>query len=184
MVSSLCRQDMAGGRILKYRPMMPGEEDDVCRLVNRVFQTFVAPQYSQEGVAQFLGYSQPEAMAARTRANHFVLVAQTDGTLVGAIEIRHCSHISLLFVDGRFQKQGIARELIRRALELCTGDLADPNTMTVNSSPNAVSAYQRLGFQLSGPEQTVNGIRFVPMALSIPAGDSQRNRRPLDASAN
>ncbi len=169
---------------MKCRPMVPGEAGDVCCLVNRVFQTFVAPQYSQEGVDEFLRYAQGEAMAARARANHFVLVAELDGSLVGAIEVRHYSHISLLFVEETFQRRGTARELVRRALEVCTGSLVDLKTVTVNSSPNAVPAYQRLGFQLLGPEQTVNGIRFVPMALSIPAGDSQMNRCPLNGSTN
>jgi hypothetical protein len=34
---------------------------------------------------------------------------------------------------------------------------------TVSSSPNAVSAYERLGFRITGSEQCVHGIRFVPM---------------------
>ncbi|RYD87086.1 MAG: GNAT family N-acetyltransferase [Sphingobacteriales bacterium] len=40
-----------------------------------------------------------------------------------------------------------------------------PSEFTVSSSPNAVSAYQRLGFRVAGSEQCIHGIRFVPMTL-------------------
>ena len=40
----------------------------------------------------------------------------------------------------------------------------DPDCeFTVSSSPNAVSAYERLGFRITSSEQCVHGIRFVPM---------------------
>lgn len=38
-----------------------------------------------------------------------------------------------------------------------------PKRLTVNSSPYAVPAYEKLGFQLNGEEETVSGIRFQPM---------------------
>ena len=34
---------------------------------------------------------------------------------------------------------------------------------TVHSSPYAVEVYRHLGFAATGPEQTVNGLRFTPM---------------------
>jgi len=147
--------------------MRPGEEDEVCGLVGRVFKAFVAPHFSQEGVDEFLRYVEPTAMTARAGANHFVLVAELTGKIVGAIEVRNWQHISLLFVDGPLQRQGVARELFCRALETCMGHTQGLRQITVNSSPNAVGAYERLGFQSLGPEQTVNGIRFVPMSIAI-----------------
>jgi len=152
---------------VEYRFMKPGEENDAGALVRGVFRTFVAPQYSREGVDEFLRYVEPEAMATRAEANHFVLVAEVDGKIMGAIEVRNCSHISLLFVEGQFQRQGVARELLRRALEICADNQPEVREFTVNSSPNAIGAYERLGFQSLGPEQTVNGIRFVPMSLEV-----------------
>ena len=152
---------------LIYRAMKPGEENEVCSLVTRVFKSFVAPQYSQEGIDEFLRYAAaPKAMVTRIQANHFVLVAELNGSIVGMIEVRDSNHISLFFVEGRLQQQGIAKELLRRALEICTRNQAGMAKLTVNSSPNAVGAYQTMGFRFEGPEQTKNGIRFVPMALS------------------
>lgn len=148
---------------IAYRNMKPGEEDDVCSLVTRVFNSFVASQYAKEGVEEFLKFVKPDAMAARTKASDFVLVAETNDEIAGMVEMRDGEHICLLFVDERFQRQGIAAELLRRALEICVGKTA----ITVHSSPNAVEAYRHLGFQATGPEETKNGIRFVPMALNI-----------------
>jgi predicted GNAT family N-acyltransferase len=150
-----------------YRTMQPGEEKTACSLVSRVFNSFVAPQYSQEGVDEFLKFADPDAMAARTQANHLVIVAETNSDIVGMIEMRDGEHICLLFVDEAFQRRGIARELLRKALETCARNQPCQAAITVNSSPNAVEAYQRLGFQMTGTEQLKSGIRFVPMTLNI-----------------
>ena len=39
----------------------------------------------------------------------------------------------------------------------------DKQEFTVNSSPYAVEVYRHLGFEEMDQEQTVNGIRFIPM---------------------
>ena len=41
------------------------------------------------------------------------------------------------------------------------------SAVDVHSSPNAVDAYERLGFKAVGPEKLVNGIYFIPMRISI-----------------
>ena len=66
----------------------------------------------------------------------------------------------MLFVQSSRQRGGIGRGLLAAAGALA-GE-ADCE-FTVSSSPNAVSAYERLGFRITGLEQCVHGIRFVPM---------------------
>ena len=73
----------------------------------------------------------------------------------------------LLFVDSDFHRRGISRELLRRALDICCENRPDLSEVSVNSSPFAIPVYQKLGFQITGPEQTVNGIRFQPMVLNV-----------------
>jgi GNAT superfamily N-acetyltransferase len=151
-----------------YRAMKAGEEQQVCDLVVRVFTEFVAPLYSPEGVHEFLTYAaDPDQLRDRLLANHFVLVAETQGRIVGAIEVRSSDHVSLFFIDGESQRKGVGRQLWRRALDTCLASRPEVAKITVHSSPNAVGAYRRLGFQPEGPEQTVNDIRFVPMALTV-----------------
>ena len=155
-----------------YRAMNAGEEQQVCDVVVRVFHEFVAPLYSAAGVQEFLTYgADPDQLRGRLLSNHSVLVAEIQGRIVGVIEVRDSDHISLFFTDGEAQRKGIGRELWRRALDACVSSQPDVARITVNSSPNAVEAYQKLGFQVEGAEQTVNGIRFVPMAFAVQRSD-------------
>ena len=150
------------------RAMKAGEEQQVCDLVVRVFSDFVAPLYSPEGIQEFLTYAaDPNQLRDRLLANRFVLVVELEGRITGAIEMRNCDHISLFFVDSQLQRKGIGRELWHRALDTCLTNQPALSKITVHSSPNAVDAYQKLGFQAEGSEQTINGIRFVPMAFRV-----------------
>ncbi len=153
--------------VIRYRPMRPGEEAEVCRLVAEVFMEFVGRGYPPEGVREFLRYAEPSALRNRSFSNHFTLVATRHGTIVGMIEIRGCSHVCLFFVRNELQGKGIGRGLFERSLEICRNNKPESETIDVNSSPNAVGIYERLGFRAAGPEKTVNGITFVPMVLRL-----------------
>lgn len=150
-----------------YRRMQAGEETIVCAMIERCFQTFVAPGYAPEGVQEFLAYASPEPMAERVRGGSFVLVAESGGVVAGMIEMRDHDHVSLLFVDAAFMRRGISRELLRRALDICRAARPDLQVVTVNSSPYAVPVYERLGFYVLSPEQETNGIGYTPMALPL-----------------
>ncbi|NTU75530.1 MAG: GNAT family N-acetyltransferase, partial [Anaerolineaceae bacterium] len=56
-----------------YRLMIPGEEEKVSKLVRRVFMKFISPEYSAEGVDEYLRYISPEALAQRSKTGHFVI---------------------------------------------------------------------------------------------------------------
>ena len=155
---------------LFYRPLKPDEAADLAAFVLKVFTEFVAPQYASEGVAEFKKFIAPDFMAERLAAGNVVWMAVSGSKTAGVIEMRENRHIALLFVDASNQRQGIARELIRRAVAVCRERAPDLHTITVNASPNAVAAYRQLGFQPAGEEQTVNGIRFIPMARILDGG--------------
>lgn len=151
----------------EYRLMKRGEENEVCDLVLRVFDEFVAPQFSQEGRQEFRSYDDPHLLLLRSRWNHFVLLAVSQKEIAGMIEMRDDGHITLFFVDKRFQGSGVGGELLRRALAICRRRNPEITTVTVNSSPNAVGIYDRLGFRRAGPKLDENKIRFVPMVLDL-----------------
>ena len=152
---------------MKYRLMKPGEESEVFNLVFRTFTEFIAPHYSRAGILEFLKYIRPASLLERLQKEHFVLLAIAQRKIIGIIEVRGNSHISLLFVDKQFQKRGIARELLRRTLRICMKEKPDLSKITVNASPNSVKIYKHLGFRQEGPEQIRQGIRFTPMALKL-----------------
>ena len=164
--------------LLEYRPMKRGEEAEVSDLVLRVFDEFVAPQFSQEGLQEFRNYADPHLFLLRSRWNHFVLLADTQKEIAGMIEMRCDGHVALFFVDRRFQERGVGGELLRRALEICRRKNPEVSKVTVNSSPNAVVAYERLGFCRAGPERTEDQVRFVPMVLDLL--DTNLSRPPAE----
>jgi ribosomal protein S18 acetylase RimI-like enzyme len=147
--------------------MQAGEEQEVCALVIRVFNEFVAHQYSDNGIQEFLKYVEPHCLSERSQEDDFVVLAISHGKVVGMIELVKNSHISLFYTERNHQRIGIGRELLRKALEFCISDEPTLTRITVNSSPNAVNIYEKLGFYVMKPEQVKNGIRFVPMRLKI-----------------
>ena len=152
---------------MEFRPMRPGEEAKVCDLVLRVFDEFVAPQFSDEGRREFRSYADPHLFLLRSRWNHSVLLALDDDAIVGMIEARDDGHVTLFFVEGEHQGKGIGGELLRRALSICARRNRCLSKITVNSSPNAVGIYERLGFRRAGPERDGDAIRSVPMVLDL-----------------
>ena len=148
---------------VSYRKIKKGDEFKIFNLIESVFNQFVAPEYSQEGIDEFMKYIQPDALLERLTTNHFGIVALVDSQIIGSIMIRDFNHIALLFVDSLHQQKGVGKELFERALQVCAEHKSKPFSITVNSSPNSVDAYRHLGFEPTKPEQCVNGIRFVPM---------------------
>jgi GNAT superfamily N-acetyltransferase len=164
---------MPPGRIA-YRLLGPADGEEVSALVGRVFDEFVAPEFSSEGVCEFRRYILPEAFRERARADHLGLIARgSGGGIAGMIEVRGFGHISLLFVLPEYQRRGIARELFRRAAAPCRRNNPAFREISVHSSSFAVPAYEKLGFRRTGKRQTKNGITFIPMAMAVSGTDEE-----------
>ena len=152
---------------VRYRAMRPGEAAAVSVLILASFDEFIGPDLGAEGIAEFRRFAAPGAIEARAAEDHFVRVATVAGALAGMIEIRGNDHVALLFVDKSHQHHGIARGLLHAALADARAADPDLERVTVNSSRYGVPAYERLGFRQTGPERTVNGIAFIPMAKQL-----------------
>ena len=152
---------------IKYRRMKPDDAAGVSEFIWAVFNQYVAPEFSQEGIDEFGKHIQPEAIKTQLREKSFGFVAILGSETVGVIEVRNHSHVALFFVNGRFQGKGIGKSLLRKALELCGGNNSNLAEITVNASINSTMVYEALGFQPTGSEKRMNGIRFVPMVLSL-----------------
>jgi GNAT superfamily N-acetyltransferase len=148
---------------LKYRDMIPGEEQTVLALVLRGFDRFVRPDFSDEGVAEFTRVAR--SFVVEHPEGHHVTVAERDGQVVGMIDVRDSSHVSLFFMEPAEQGRGLGRALLTAALAKWSATGAAESAVTVYSSPWAVPVYERLGFLATGPETEHKGIRAVPMAM-------------------
>jgi GNAT superfamily N-acetyltransferase len=147
-----------------------GMEDlpNIKKLVNTVFDENVAHLYSAEGIRTFKGHIELEKMRERMRRNYWALIAENrDLELFGTIFLKNRDHINLFFVRTDSERKGIGRALLDKAVKTIKEEDPSVNKITVNSSPNAVDAYSRLGFTVTGEEKVLHGIRFVPMELLI-----------------
>jgi len=124
-------------------------------LALRVFMAFEAPDYNEEGIANF-----SEFIADREKTDPLAMYgAVQDGNLVGMSATRNGGrHICLLFVDEKHHGQGIGRRLVDTMRRKCP----EPS-ITVNSSPYAVEIYKKMGFVPTDCELVNDGIRYTPM---------------------
>ena len=85
--------------------------------------------------------------------------AYKDNAPIGIIATREGGkHVALFFVDGKYHKQGIGRQLFNVMMENNSND-----ELTVHSSIYAISVYEKLGFVKIGDVMTDGGITYMPM---------------------
>lgn len=141
------------------RKLNQEELTEALSLVWRVFNEFEAPDYTKKGMEEFYKSIHDRSYLLKL----CIYGAFMENQLVGVIATRNeGTHIALFFVDGKYHRQGIGKKLFQTVLKDCHSD-----KMTVNSSPYAVPVYHKLGFCDIDTEQTVNGLRFIPMELKI-----------------
>jgi ribosomal protein S18 acetylase RimI-like enzyme len=160
--------------VVQYRRLRDSEVEDASALARRVFDEFVATQYSVEGQEEFRRYSSPRAMRKRHGDGYLAFAAERDGRLIGMLQLRDGEHITMLFVEGDSQRQGIGRSLIGAATDYVRTRQPPVRVLTVASTPNAIDAYRRMGFVPVGSEQVLKGIRFVSMQREIGASRPPR----------
>ena len=145
----------------KVRRLITSDEVPAAlKLCRRVFDEFVAPDYSEEGCKTFHKVTEPEENIPKWQAGEYVFYGVFDGdNIIGTAASRKGgSHIMLLFVDKAYHMRGIAHELVNALI-------ADSSCqkLTVNASLYAEKAYERMGFERLGDRVTKDGITFIPM---------------------
>lgn len=146
-------------------PLTTADLASAIQLIKRCFHEFVAGEYSEQGVEEFERYV--DAMPERLGKEHFALLVRAGGDVVGLLEMRNMKHVSLLFVAREYHGRGIARLLWEEGLRCCLETNPGLQEIDVNSSRYAVEVYKRLGFEVRGEYQTVQGIGFVPMVYRV-----------------
>ncbi|MCL2073198.1 MAG: GNAT family N-acetyltransferase [Marinilabiliaceae bacterium] len=138
------------------------KSSNVLQLIWRVFEEFEAYQHSAEGVREFQNYFEYSSIKRLLDKSEMLMWGCfNNGKIVGMIATKHSTHISLLFVDKKYHRQGIARALYQKVIEYAKNN--NYSEITVNSSLYAVEVYKKLGFVATDTQQQKNGIRFIPM---------------------
>ncbi len=150
-----------------YRKMYTGEEEKVSEMVIESFNEFIAPDFSEEGIHEFLGFVEPSAIRMRRREGNLFLLAVVCSEIIGMIEMRSLNHVSLLFVNKAYQRRGIAATLMQKAVDYAVEMDDSIRFFDVNSSLYAVEIYRRLGFKEVDDVKELKGIRFIPMVMEL-----------------
>lgn len=160
--------------MLEIRPASDADLPAVARLLDEGFTRFIADDYDRTGRIAFRMYAAERAVWSRLHEGALGLVGCIGERVVAYGEVQGRGrvmtgrdHLSLLFVEAEFQRQGIARQVVGEILAILRGLPRPPPLLTVNAAPRAVPAYVRLGFRATGPERMVDGIRAVPMIITV-----------------
>jgi GNAT superfamily N-acetyltransferase len=157
---------LSKGYIFRFEEFQPGQEREIYDLIKRVYDEFVAPDYTNEGNQFFYDFIRPEMMLERySNKIDTIFTAKTNSQIIGVITLRNPDHISLLFVDKEFHGMGIARKLFNSVEEILIKD--NVREITVHASPYSLKIYERLGFEAESGMQEVNGIKYIPMKKKV-----------------
>ena len=141
--------------------------DGAMKLAWETFARFNAPDYSQEGIDNFRNFIGDDMLRKMFVAGHYQLFVATEGDrYVGMLTLREKKHISLLFVDRDYHRNGVATALLRYVCDYAISE-EGVDTLTVNAAPYAVGFYHKKGFRDVAEELSKDGIRFVPMELKL-----------------
>ena len=155
-------------RILNQQEILPA-----LHLVWEVFAEETAPRYTPEGVAEFQKFIKYENLLPMLQSGGIIFFVAYEGPeLTGTLALMSDGHIALFFVRKNWQRKGNGRMLFQSAYNFAAQRLG-VRKLTVNSAPSAVEAYLHLGMQITGEEQTQNGITYVPMEVFVIPGLEQ-----------
>lgn len=139
------------------------EWEDAMELVYRTFLKYDAAMFDREGIDHFRDFVSDSFLKRMFEAGQYqVIGAYYYNRIVGVISLRNNSHISLLFVDGEFHRQGIGRRLVLSLADYAKLKL-HRQELTVNAAPYATDFYHSIGFKDTGEKTVKDGIIYTPM---------------------
>lgn len=145
---------------MEIRLLQRNDLAQAMELTKKVFMEFDAPDYSTEGIENFLKFIETENIYDMFDHKELYCYGYyNENEILGIIATTGRNHICLLFVDKACHRRGIATKLFSEALKYRNKD----EKITVHSSPYAFPIYRHWGFIADNEEQLVDGMRFIPM---------------------
>ncbi|MBQ9989350.1 MAG: GNAT family N-acetyltransferase [Lachnospiraceae bacterium] len=133
----------------------------------RTFLQFEARDYTAEGIESFRDFISDQWLKKMfLKGEYTMILALDEEKIIGLITLRSRCHISLLFVDGDYHRQGVGSSLVG-ALETWLSKEGDMHYMTVNAAPYALGFYHKIGFWDLADQQEKEGILYTPMKMNF-----------------
>lgn len=152
--------------VIVFRAAQLADAESISRLLYYLSEKFIIIEFSDQGKAALLKTLSADAIYKNIKNNFRYHVAELDGDIIGVIAMKENQHLYHLFVAESQQGKGVAKSLWHTAKKACL-EAEEINQIFVNSSLNAVSFYEQLGFKKQSARQNVNGICFVPMKYVV-----------------
>lgn len=131
-------------------------------MIWRTFLKFEGKDYTKEGIRNFFDFiTDDDLYVAFLKGDYRMMVALDKERIIGAGTLRNGNHLSLLFVDEAYHRQGIGRAIMNGLCRYLkeTGQ----RYMSLKAAPYAVNFYHKLGFRTVRPEEEYSGIRVTAM---------------------
>ncbi|WP_062270693.1 GNAT family N-acetyltransferase [Endozoicomonas arenosclerae] len=145
---------------LVIKPVSPEDLDSIESLVRRTSEQDIYPLFSAEGRKTFNNSILKDTQTIFDTDRFYTVKAIENNRIVGVAALRDKNYMTTLFVDKNSQSKGVGKALLNHVLDHLEGD-----SLSLRASINAVGFYQHHGFEATGPEGNVNGVRFLPMTL-------------------
>jgi len=146
----------------KIEKLKRNQLKQACKLVKDCFNEFIAPSFSLKGRKEFLFSVTPEKFIERLKSKKSeYYVAVRNNQLIGIIRTKKNYGISLLFIDKKFQKKGIAKRLFKKVESVFKKK--GNKSIRIKSSLYAIRFYEKMGFKKSTGITKSHGMIYQPM---------------------
>lgn len=157
-----------------FRMAVEKDWEPAMKLAWETFLIFEAQEYGEEGIESFRDFISDQRLKNMfLKGEYQMMVALHEDKIVGFITVRNRSHISLLFVNKKYHRQGIGSVLIDKMGEYLITEVG-VDYMTVDSAPYALEFYHKLGFWDLAPRQQKQGIIYTSMKKNLLYGKMYR----------
>lgn len=143
------------------------EWEESMRLAWKTFLMFQTKEYNEEGIESFRDFvSDQNLKKLFLEGAYQMFLAFCRDRIIGLITLRSGCHISLLFVDHKYQKKGVGSALVEYLSDYLLYE-KKIDYLTVDAAPSAIDFYRKIGFWDLCPMQYRQGISFQPMKKNL-----------------
>jgi predicted N-acetyltransferase YhbS len=150
------------------RDAAPSDALAISELVQASFRAHVGPDWGAEARETFVRETTSEKLSTRIVEATYAAVYEEDGHIVGVILLPRPTLVQLCFVAATHLRRGIGRALWDAARARLEASFPEVQTVELNASPYAVTAYTAMGFfPISAPFRR-RGSAATRMACWLP----------------
>ena len=153
---------------MEIRELSLSELDAASNLIREVFLETEAKECEKLGVSFFLESVTADSFFALIREENYLLVGlfNEEAGLAAVLGARE-NFLALLFVDQKQKRKGYGRRLFKYYKDKIASRDEDYRRITTNSSIEAQSFYEKLGFTVAGEKVEIFGVPYIPMVMVI-----------------